>query len=263
MLTIWGDNTGRFCDGISRRDFLRIGALGGALEPGRPVPPASGGVAAAGVAAEQVGDHGVPARRSLPARYLRHEARCTGRVSRRVQADQDESQRHRHLRAVPSASGPDGQDDHHPLSVRDRSEWPQRCGSYDGPQRGRESAGAAPVHGVGDFQGARHVGQRRAPLCHHAKDVLPHRDAVCPSGNSTCKRASWVAPICPSRCRGTWTTSGKVPPWRICSFRRVSIAAGWGTGNSCWPASMRCAATWTPRGSRTASMPSRAGLSRS
>ena len=31
MLTIWGDKTGRLCDGVDRRDFLRIGALGGAL----------------------------------------------------------------------------------------------------------------------------------------------------------------------------------------------------------------------------------------
>jgi hypothetical protein len=31
MLTIWGQNSGRLCDGISRRDFLRIGALGSAL----------------------------------------------------------------------------------------------------------------------------------------------------------------------------------------------------------------------------------------
>src|SRR5438309_2057856 len=31
MLTIWGDKTGTFCDGIGRREFLRIGALGGAL----------------------------------------------------------------------------------------------------------------------------------------------------------------------------------------------------------------------------------------
>jgi hypothetical protein len=31
MLTIWGRRQGRFCDGISRREFLRIGVLGGAL----------------------------------------------------------------------------------------------------------------------------------------------------------------------------------------------------------------------------------------
>ncbi len=29
MLTIWGPSRGRSCDGLSRRDFLRIGALGG------------------------------------------------------------------------------------------------------------------------------------------------------------------------------------------------------------------------------------------
>jgi len=28
MLTILGRNQGRFCDGVSRRSFLRIGALG-------------------------------------------------------------------------------------------------------------------------------------------------------------------------------------------------------------------------------------------
>jgi uncharacterized protein (DUF1501 family) len=31
MLTIWGKRMGRFCDGVSRREFLRVGALGGAL----------------------------------------------------------------------------------------------------------------------------------------------------------------------------------------------------------------------------------------
>ena len=31
MLTITGSNSPRFCDGLSRRNFLRIGALGGAL----------------------------------------------------------------------------------------------------------------------------------------------------------------------------------------------------------------------------------------
>jgi hypothetical protein len=31
MLTIWGTKKGSFCDGVSRREFLRIGALGGAL----------------------------------------------------------------------------------------------------------------------------------------------------------------------------------------------------------------------------------------
>src|SRR5690349_21713641 len=35
MLTIYGNNKGRFCDGFSRRDFLRIGglALGGLSLP--------------------------------------------------------------------------------------------------------------------------------------------------------------------------------------------------------------------------------------
>src|SRR4051812_25054534 len=35
MLTIFGAKTGRFCDGVSRRDFLRIGglALGGLSLP--------------------------------------------------------------------------------------------------------------------------------------------------------------------------------------------------------------------------------------
>src|SRR5262245_43934397 len=31
MLTIWGDRTGRTCDRLTRRGFLRIGALGGML----------------------------------------------------------------------------------------------------------------------------------------------------------------------------------------------------------------------------------------
>jgi hypothetical protein len=31
MLTIWGEKRGRGCDGINRRDFLRVGALGGVL----------------------------------------------------------------------------------------------------------------------------------------------------------------------------------------------------------------------------------------
>ena len=30
MLTLWGDNQ-RFCDGISRRNFLKIGAFGAGL----------------------------------------------------------------------------------------------------------------------------------------------------------------------------------------------------------------------------------------
>jgi len=31
MLTIWGENSGTLCDGIRRRDFLRVGSLGGML----------------------------------------------------------------------------------------------------------------------------------------------------------------------------------------------------------------------------------------
>jgi hypothetical protein len=31
MLTIWGQSHGRFCDGLARREFIKIGALGGAL----------------------------------------------------------------------------------------------------------------------------------------------------------------------------------------------------------------------------------------
>ncbi len=31
MLTIWGRRQGRLCDGITRREFLRVGALGGAM----------------------------------------------------------------------------------------------------------------------------------------------------------------------------------------------------------------------------------------
>lgn len=31
MLTVWGQSRGKFCDGLARREFIKVGALGGAL----------------------------------------------------------------------------------------------------------------------------------------------------------------------------------------------------------------------------------------
>ena len=96
MLTFWGDKHS-FCDRVSRRDFLRIGACGMAgLDPGRRAAFA-GSVADRHQAAGR--HHGLPGGRAQPHRHVRHEARRPGRLPRRIQADQDQRAWLRHLRA--------------------------------------------------------------------------------------------------------------------------------------------------------------------
>ena len=58
---------------------------------------------------------GVSARRAEPPRHVRSEAGCTGRASRRVQADPDEPPRHANLRVDAAASGDGRQVDDYPL----------------------------------------------------------------------------------------------------------------------------------------------------
>ena len=85
MLTLWGPQR-RFCDRVSRRDFLRVGALG------------LGGLTLADLlrlraargdrSSARVGHHGLPGRRSQPHRHVRPQA---GRPRRRAAATSSRS----------------------------------------------------------------------------------------------------------------------------------------------------------------------------
>ena len=81
--------------GMSRRGFLRVGALGlaGLTLPGRLRLRAA---AAGRGGAKRHGRHpGLPRRRAVARRHVRPEARRPGRVPRRVPADRDERARRR------------------------------------------------------------------------------------------------------------------------------------------------------------------------
>ena len=97
MLTIRGGGS-RFCDGVSRRNFLRIGALGlGGLT--LPQLLRARGRSREWASRAQGGHHDLPARRAAAPGHVRPEAGRAGRDPRRVQADQDQRPGHRDLRA--------------------------------------------------------------------------------------------------------------------------------------------------------------------
>ncbi len=111
MLTISGARQ-RLCDGLSRREFLKVGALGvGGLTLADLLRlRGRGGQHHAGKADH----HGLSERRPQPCRSVRPEARRSRRISRRVQADQDQCPRHGHLRADALAGEDRRQAGHHP-----------------------------------------------------------------------------------------------------------------------------------------------------
>ena len=85
MLTFLGKRR-RFCDGISRRDFLRVGALSvGGLSLADLLRLKA--QAASAPHAGQERDHGLPARRAVAPRQYDMKPRGPGRVPRRVPAD--------------------------------------------------------------------------------------------------------------------------------------------------------------------------------
>ena len=97
MLTLLGKRQS-FCDGVSRRNFLKIGALGF----GSPCPArsAAGRGDRAGRGGQQPVDHQyLSGRRAVAHRHVRPQARRPARDSRRVPADPDERAGHGNLPA--------------------------------------------------------------------------------------------------------------------------------------------------------------------
>ena len=89
MLKLTDRGTAHTCDGITRRDFLQVGALGAI---GLSLPQlGSGEGAGAGQQGGRrpLGDHDFQSRRAEPDGYVRSQARRGGRDSRAVQADFD------------------------------------------------------------------------------------------------------------------------------------------------------------------------------
>ena len=98
MLTILGKPQSGFCDGLSRRAFLKIGglALGGLSLP--QILRAEVGLGRSPLA--QGDHHDLPARRAAASGHVRSEDGRPGRNSRRVPPDQDQRAGHRDLRAL-------------------------------------------------------------------------------------------------------------------------------------------------------------------
>ena len=119
MLTIFGPrDSGRMCDGVSRRDFLRVGALGlGGLTLADLLRLKAQG-AVRPESAAQVRHHGLPARRPQPHRHVRSQTERPGGVPRRVQADPHQRARHGRLR-VDAAAREDRRQVRHPPRPQD------------------------------------------------------------------------------------------------------------------------------------------------
>ena len=117
MLTIAGRARSEFCDGISRRDFLKIGglALGGYL-----CRSCSGRGPGGRPAVAQGRHHGLPGGRAAAPGHVRPQAGAADGHPRRVQADPDQCAGPRHLRAHATAGSDDGQVRGDPLAGRRR-----------------------------------------------------------------------------------------------------------------------------------------------
>ena len=118
MLTILGHKH-RFCDGLSRRNFLRIGGL--ALG-GLSLPDMLRAESAAGAAIAQSDHHDLPAGRAAASGLVRSEDGRARRNPRRIPADQHQRAGHRNLRALSATGNDDGQLAVDPL---DRRRQPQ------------------------------------------------------------------------------------------------------------------------------------------
>ena len=120
MLTILGRPQGRsgYCDGLARRDFLKIGGMvmGGLALPQLLAAEAQAGIGKSHKAIINVFLPGRPAASG----HVGYQARRAGRDPRRIPADQDERARHRDRRVVPAARRNDGQVRRHSLDGRAR-----------------------------------------------------------------------------------------------------------------------------------------------
>ena len=99
MLTIFGKpSRNRFCDGMRRRDFLKIGGM---VMGGLSLPQFLAAESRRRRSFAQGGYQHFPARRSAASGHVGPEDGRAGRDPRRVQADQDQRAGHRDLRVVP------------------------------------------------------------------------------------------------------------------------------------------------------------------
>ena len=105
MLTIFGSReTSSFCDGLRRRDFIRIGGLSMGSLMSLSLADLFRAEARAGTrSVAQGGDQHLPGRRSAAPGHVGDQDRGAGGDPRRVQADRDQGPGHRHLRSLPAA----------------------------------------------------------------------------------------------------------------------------------------------------------------
>ncbi len=136
--------------------------------------------------------HAFPCRFAGPPRYLGHEAQCARRHPRRVQADQDERDRHSDLRAFSADGADDGQGGADPQSVLQQRGVARERPALDDdrPRFQREQSAAA--HRLGHLARVRTQG-RSAGVDRAAGQDRQHRhlDAARPSGRlpRQCARA--------------------------------------------------------------------------
>ena len=173
MLTFLG-NRQRFCDGINRRNFLKIGAFGAGLtladmlrlQRRRPAAPTA--------TSAEVGHHDLPAGRPVAHGHVRPEARRPGRVPRRVQADQHQRPRRRRSastsRCRPACwtSSPSSAPS---SSVDEHSDSQVMTGYSENSQPHR----APPVVRLGDVEAARRRQQRHPAVRQPARHERRHR----------------------------------------------------------------------------------------
>jgi len=155
MLTIYGGKS-RFCDGVSRRNFLKIGALGlgGLTLPQLLRAEAQSGIRKSHKAVIMIF---LPGRAVAPGHVRSQAGRAVGN-SRRVQADQYQNSRHPDLRAHAAHRRRDGQADDHPVDGRRAGQ--SRCiPMHDGPSHLAPTARRLAVAWVGRFQTSRAGGQ--------------------------------------------------------------------------------------------------------
>ena len=203
MLTLWGPGGGdRYCDGRSRRSFLKIGglAMGGLGLPGllqaeaqarRPSPGAAGFAA-------QVGDHDLPGGGPGAPGHLRPQARRARRHPRRVQADRDAAARGPDRRAAAPDRRGDGQGRGDPLDrrpARRALELPERHRLPDGPEpaRGEAQLRVGDRPGAGGGQPGRPAVHRPVPG-HAAQAVQQPRAGLprpCVQGRRGWKATTW------------------------------------------------------------------------
>ena len=230
MLTILGSRHKHpFCDGITRRSFLRIGglALGGLTLPQILRAEAASGVRNPHKAVIMIFLPGGPPHQDMFDLKMDAPAEIRGEF-KPIKTNVPGIEICEHL---PRIAGDDGQVRHHSLDRR-RDRRPRRVPVSHRPPPSAAAAGRLAGDGLGARQAAWAPATRRC-----------RRSSVLRRQWDTCRGPTLASPASSaSRTRRSSRTATARATW--CST--ASRSTGWATARRCWPASTASAARPTP-----------------